>query len=68
MLLKIARFEFRYLLRNPIVWVTAAFTFGMFFISMNVAGFEMGSEGGLFRNAAYATLKNIWRSRSCSCS
>jgi len=58
MLLPIARFEFRYLLRNPIVWVTAAFTFGMFFISMNVAGFELGSEGGLFRNAAYATLKN----------
>ena len=58
MLLKIARFEFRYLLRNPLLWVTAALTFAMIFFSMNVEGWEMGSEGGLVRNAAYATLRN----------
>ena len=57
MLFEIARFEIRYLLRNPLVWLTALFTFGMFFISMNT-GFEMGSEGGLLRNAPITTLKN----------
>ena len=58
MLLDIARFEFRYLLRNPLLWLTAAITFGMVFFSMNIEGWELGSEGGLVRNAAYATLRN----------
>ncbi|MGA8810038.1 MAG: M1 family aminopeptidase [Thermoanaerobaculia bacterium] len=58
MLLKIARFEFRYLLRNPLLWVTAAVAFALIFLSMNVEGFELGSEGGLFRNAACAILRN----------
>ena len=58
MLSKIAHFEFRYLLRNPLLWATAAVTFALFFVSMNVDGFELGSEGGLLRNAAYATLRN----------
>jgi hypothetical protein len=58
MLTQIARFEFRYLLRNPLLWVTAAFTFAMFFVSMSTDGFELGSEGGLLYNAAYATLRN----------
>ena len=58
MLTTIARFEFRYLLRNPLLWVTAALTFAMFFVAMNVEGFELGSEGGLVMNAAYATLRN----------
>src|SRR5688500_9674679 len=58
MLLTIARFEFRYLLRNPLRWITAALTFAMIFFSMNLEGWEMGSEGGLVRNAAYATLRN----------
>jgi len=58
MLIQIARFEFRYLLRNPLLWLTAALTFAMIFFSMNLEGWEMGSEGGLVRNAAYATLRN----------
>jgi ABC-type transport system involved in multi-copper enzyme maturation permease subunit len=58
MLLHIARFELRYLLRNPLLWVTAALTFVVFFASMNVDGFELGSEGGLLRNAAQATLRS----------
>jgi ABC-2 type transport system permease protein len=58
MLIQIARFEFRYLLRNPLLWLTAVFTFAMIFFSMNLEGWEMGSEGGLVRNAAYATLRN----------
>ncbi|HEX9981923.1 MAG TPA: ABC transporter permease, partial [Thermoanaerobaculia bacterium] len=58
MLIQIARFEFRYLLRNPLLWITALATFAMIFFSMNLEDWEMGSEGGLVRNAAYATLRN----------
>jgi ABC-2 type transport system permease protein len=58
MLINIARFEFRYLLRNPLLWITAAIGFGMVFFSMNLEGWELGSEGGLLRNSAYATLRN----------
>ncbi|HEX6096716.1 MAG TPA: M1 family aminopeptidase [Thermoanaerobaculia bacterium] len=58
MLIKIAQFELRYLMRNPLLWITAAFGFTMVFLSMNVDGFELGSEGGLLRNSAYATLRN----------
>jgi ABC-2 type transport system permease protein len=58
MLTKIAWFEFRYLLRNPLLWVTAALTLAIFVVSMSVEGFELGSEGGLLENAAYATLRN----------
>lgn len=58
MLTHVARFEFRYLLRNPLLWGTAALTFALLFASMNVAGLELGSEGGLLRNAAQATLRN----------
>jgi ABC-2 type transport system permease protein len=57
MLIDIARFEFRYLLRNPLLWLTAALTFALFFVSISV-GLELGSEGGLLENAAYATLRN----------
>jgi ABC-type transport system involved in multi-copper enzyme maturation permease subunit len=57
MLIDIARFEFRYLLRNPLLWVTATAVFALFFVSMG-AGLELGSEGGLLHNAAYATLRN----------
>lgn len=58
MIIAIARFEIRYLLRNPLLWVTTALGFAMLFFSMNVEFWELGSEGGLFRNAAYATLRN----------
>ncbi|HEX6158809.1 MAG TPA: ABC transporter permease, partial [Thermoanaerobaculia bacterium] len=58
MLIQIARFEFRYLLRNPLLWLIAAISFAMIFFSMNLDKWELGSEGGLVRNAAYATLRN----------
>ena len=58
MLTTIARFEIRYLLRNPLVWITAAFVFTMLFMGMNVKDFELGSEGGLLMNASYATMRN----------
>jgi len=58
MLTKIARFELRYLLRNPLLWLTAAATFALFVVGMSVDGFDIGNEGGLLKNAAYATLRN----------
>ena len=58
MLINIARFESRYLLRNPLLWLTAAATFALFFAGMSVDGFDLGNEGGLLKNAAYATLRN----------
>ena len=58
MLLTVARFEFRYLLRNPLLWLTAAASFALFFAGSSVDGFDLGNEGGLLKNAAYATLRN----------
>ncbi|HEY0928969.1 MAG TPA: M1 family aminopeptidase, partial [Gemmatimonas sp.] len=55
----IAGFEFRYLLRNPLVWATAALTFVAFAAATSVPGFELGSEGGLVRNASYAVVRNL---------
>src|SRR5688500_5465971 len=57
MLLDVARFELRYLVRSPLLWVTAAATFAFYFISVSTS-MEIGSEGGLLENAAYATLQN----------
>lgn len=59
MLGAVARFEIRYLLRNPVTWVTAAVTFLAFAASTSLPGFELGSEGGLVRNASYALLRNL---------
>jgi ABC-2 type transport system permease protein len=59
MLLNVARFEIRYLLRNPVVWATAGITFLMFAASTSMPGMELGSEGGLVRNAAYAIVRNL---------
>ena len=62
MLIRVARFECRYLLRNPLVWLTGAVTFAMFFVAIST-GVELGSEGGLLQNGAYATVRNYL---SCS--
>jgi ABC-type transport system involved in multi-copper enzyme maturation permease subunit len=58
MLTQVARFELRYLLRNPLLWLTAIATFALLFAGMSVDGFDLGNEGGLLKNAAYATLRN----------
>ncbi|HUR00246.1 MAG TPA: M1 family aminopeptidase [Gemmatimonadaceae bacterium] len=58
MLTKIARFEARYVLRNPLLWVTAIASFGLLFAGMSIDGFDLGNEGGLLKNAAYAILRN----------
>ena len=57
MLTNIARFEFRYLLRNPLVWATAFGTFGFFFVSM-ATDVGLKPDAGLFENAAATTLRN----------
>jgi len=56
MLLAVARFEARYILRNPLLWLTVVVTFAGFFAAMGVDGFDLGNEGVLRKNAAYATL------------
>ena len=58
MLTKIARFEARYVLCNPLLWITAIVTFALIFAGMSIDGFDLGNEGGLLKNAAYATLRN----------
>ncbi len=57
MLLQVARFELRYLLRNPLLWVTAAVTFGVFFVAVS-GGLGLVAEGGILGNAAFATLRS----------
>ena len=58
MLLHVARFEARHVLRNPLLWVTAVAAFAFFLAGASVDGFDLGNEGGLLKNAAYATLRN----------
>lgn len=58
MLFTVARLEFRYLLGNPLLWVTAAAAFALIAAGMSVDGLELGNEGGLLKNASYATLRN----------
>jgi ABC-2 type transport system permease protein len=52
----VARFEFRYLLRNPLLWATAAATFAANVVLMSVDGFGL-AEGGVFENSAYTTVQ-----------
>ena len=58
MLLQIARFEARYVLRNPLLLATALAAFLFVGAGLSVDGFDLGNEGGLLKNAAYATLRN----------
>lgn len=56
MLGHITRFEFRYLLRNPLLWMTAAATFLANFVVISVDGLGL-AEGGALENAASVTLQ-----------
>ncbi len=58
MFLHVTRFEARYLLRNPLLWATAAVTAAALVAGMSASGPLLGAEGGLLRNAAYATAQN----------
>ena len=57
MLIDIARFEFRYLLRNPLLWVTAAGTFAFFFVSF-ATDMGVAADPGLLENSTATTLRN----------
>ncbi|HEX8533223.1 MAG TPA: M1 family aminopeptidase [Allosphingosinicella sp.] len=57
MIAKIARFELRYQLRNPVFWVTAGIFFLLTFGAMTVEQIQMGSGGNVHKNAAFATLQ-----------
>lgn len=58
MMARIALFEVRYVLRMPLLWLTAAGTFALFFIATAVDGLTLGAEGGILENAAFATLRH----------
>ena len=57
MLAKVARFEFRYQLRNPILWATAAATFLIAFASIAVDGMALGDDRNVLRNSPFAILQ-----------
>ncbi len=54
---KIAAFEFRYQLRNPIFWVTYGIFFLMSFGATTVDQIRIGSSGNVHKNAPFAILQ-----------
>ena len=54
MLGRIAAFELRYQLRNPVFWVAGAFFFLLVFGSMTVDNIQVGGGGGVHKNAPAA--------------
>jgi ABC-2 type transport system permease protein len=54
MLARIARFEFRYQLRNPVFWVTAGIFFLLTFGAMTVEGVQIAGGGNTHGNAPVA--------------
>ena len=54
MLGRIAAFELRYQLRNPVFWVSGAFFFLLVFGSMTVDNIQVGGGGGVHKNAPAA--------------
>ncbi|MFN3944763.1 MAG: ABC transporter permease/M1 family aminopeptidase [Allosphingosinicella sp.] len=57
MLRHIAAFEFRYQLKNPVFWVTAAIFFLLTFGAMTVDQIQMGGGGNVLDNSPYATAE-----------
>jgi hypothetical protein len=51
---KIARFELRYQLRNPVFWVVAILFFLLTFGSMTIEQIQIGSGGNIHKNAPVA--------------
>lgn len=56
MLLRIALFELRYQLRNPVFWVSAALFFLLGFGSSASANVTLGTPGSVHENAPYAIV------------
>jgi ABC-2 type transport system permease protein len=57
MLAKIAAFEFKYQLKNPVFWVTAGLFFLLTFGAMTVDQIQMGSGGNVHKNAPIANIE-----------
>ncbi|MEA1015966.1 ABC transporter permease/M1 family aminopeptidase [Sphingosinicella sp. LY1275] len=57
MFARIAGFELRYQLRNPVFWVTAGIFFLLTFGAMTIDQIQMGDGGNVHKNASYATLE-----------
>ena len=55
---KIASFEFRYQLRQPVLWVASVFILLMSFALMSVGDLQIGLGGGVHRNAPFAVAQN----------
>lgn len=53
MLLSVAAFEFRYQLRNPWLWIAAAFVFGIAAFSMSV---DLIDGGEIYRNSSWEVV------------
>ncbi|SFR84597.1 ABC transporter permease/M1 family aminopeptidase [Sphingomonas jatrophae] len=62
MFLKIAGFELRYQLKNPVFWVTVAIFFLLTFGSMTIDQISIGGGGNTHKNAPYAIIQihMIW--------
>src|SRR5438067_10076075 len=52
MLLRIARFELRYQLKNPVFWVAAAMFFLLTFGAVASEAVQTGAGGNIYRNAS----------------
>ncbi|HEX8481554.1 MAG TPA: M1 family aminopeptidase [Allosphingosinicella sp.] len=63
MLARIAAFEFRYLLKNPLLWMTAAAVFAMPFASLAL-GLELEEDVRVFKNSPYEVISK-YRIISC---
>jgi ABC-2 type transport system permease protein len=57
MLAKIAGFEFRYQLRNPVFWVTLGVFFLLTFASVTLDQIQIGSGGNIHKNAPVAVVQ-----------
>ena len=57
MFAKIAGFELRYQLRNPVFWVTFAIFFLLTFAATTVDQIQIGSGGNTHKNAPYAIVQ-----------
>ena len=63
MLARMAAFEFRYQLKNPLLWITAAVVFLLPFASMAL-GLELEEDPRVFKNSAYEVISK-YRIISC---
>ena len=51
---RVAAFEFRLQLRNPVFWIAALFFFGLVFASVTVDEVRIGGRGPVHLNSPYA--------------